>query len=384
MLDLIDQFFDRDFTPKNYCVPIGLTSLTPSLILCENTQMINFASADVFGLSLHPELKKNSMRFILQEGTGITSNPSPYASLECERVVEEKMAHLLGTESALFFPSRFHAQIALFFALATPRSIVFLDSSCHIGLLHGATASRCRLIRYTHNDLDHLEDLLRATENDPCDRRIVATETLFSQEGDLCDVENLLECTGRHNATLILDEAHAFGTMGHEGLGLGAGKQGIDFLIGSFSKAAGCSGAYVGCSFKMKQLLMQQCPSWKDRALQPGALGAIAATLDLIPQLEGERMQLKQRSYSFHRALRENGFITSSMSHIIPILLENSDAVEMLHRNLKEAGFLAEPLIGSPRIRFNINMHHTAEELSKCCAALLAFTTHSFTEAPRK
>ena len=379
-----DSPFDLAPAAQKFCSPLLLTSVTPAQILCEERTMINFASADVFGLSLHAELKKNSMRFILQEGTAITSTPSPYASLECERFVEEKMAQLLGTEEALFFPSRFHAQIALLFALASPRSLIFLDSSCHVGLVHGASAARCRLIRYSHNDLDHLEELLRATKDDPCDQKIVVTESLFSQEGDLCDIDNLITCIKPYDPLLILDEAHAFGILGTIGFGMGAGNDKIDVLLGTFSKAAGCAGSYIGCTKKIKEQLMQGCPSWKDKALQPGALGAIDAALDLIPQFEGERMQLKQRSYAFHRELRNAGFSTSSTTHIVPILFENNELLETVYRGLKEAGILAEPLLGSPRLRFTVNLHHTFDNLSKCSVALLALITHSLTEAPRK
>ncbi|MCK9540982.1 MAG: aminotransferase class I/II-fold pyridoxal phosphate-dependent enzyme, partial [Novosphingobium sp.] len=210
----------------------------------------DFSSNDYLGLSLHPELADRSARFAREWGAGAGASRLVTGTSPAHLALERRIARFKGTEAALLFASGWQANAAVLPALlaAAPGACVFTDRLNHSSLHHGCAAARVREIRFRHNDLAHLEELL-VRHGGQAPARLIVTESVFSMDGDRADVAALSTLARRHDAFLFIDEAHATGVLGPAGAGLSARVSGgVDLVMGTFSKALGGFGAYVAGS----------------------------------------------------------------------------------------------------------------------------------------
>ena len=267
-----------------------------------------------------------------------------------------------GTESALIFGSGFQANSSILAALvdgplkAAGPIHVFSDRLCHASFHFGLAAGKMRQFRYRHNDLPHLEQLLlKKTTGDSA--ALIVTESVFSMEGDCLDVDAIREIARRHGALLYVDEAHATGILGANGMGLmspirdaslPAGlpaetqSRHQEVVIGTFGKALGCFGAYVACSRAIRDYLVNRCAGLiYSTALPPMVLGAIDAALDLVPEMQSKRQHVQELSAHLRSKLQQAGFDTlQSSTHIVPVVVADDSRVLQLSQQLLDAGFL--------------------------------------------
>lgn len=377
-----EQSLNKLREENQFCSLKHITPLDGAYVLFQDRKMLNFCSNDYLGLSQHQDLKKNAIRFLLQHGLGPTTSCVVNTHLECHRMVEEKLSQLIGTESAHLFNSRFQVNMTVLATLATPKSQLFIDRGCHNGLLHGAAFSQAQIKTYEHLDLIELEQLLERAKDAPAFSKVIVTESLFSLEGDIADLNTLIEIANHYQAILYVDDSHAMGVLGHQGMGLAAHKSGIDIIVGTFSKACGSVGAYLGCNHLVKEYLINACPGLRDASLPPSILGAIDAALDLIPQMEGERKQLEQRAYWLRKQFQDLGFSTgNSTSHLIPLYTGNEEDTQVFLKGLYEAEILTTPILcplvpeNTSRLRFAINSCHSPDHLNHVASAIQSFGT---------
>ncbi len=367
---IYESYLSKLEEEHQYCTLQHIVPLDGAHVLCEDKKMLNFSSNDYLNLSQHQELKKNAIRFLLQHGVGTTTSFVVNSHLHCHGLIEEKLALLLGKEAVHLFNSRYQANMTVLATLANPKSLIFIDRSCHNGLYQGAAFSKAKMKTFEHNDLVELEQLLEKTKEEEHFSKIIVTESIFSLEGDLSDLKALVDLAKKYQALLFVDDSHAIGVMGHEGMGLTAHVEGIDVVVGTFSKACGTPGAYLACNKTLKKYLINTCPGLRDTSLPPAILGAIDAALDLIPQMEGERKQLEQRAYFLRKKCKELGILTRSASHLIPIIIGSEEDTREFLKSLTEANILATPLFSplvpenASRIRISINAQHSPEHLT--------------------
>ena len=234
----------------------------PARLTVDGRIMLNFSGNDYLGLSQHPALQRKAQQWTKAFGAGSGASRLVTGNLDLFDRVERKVAALKGTEDALIFASGFQANVSVLPALVsgglfTGEPLVFCDRLNHASMHQGLKAANVRQIRFRHNDLQHLEELLE-TRKDHDGPRFIVTESVFSMDGDRADVRALSAIAHRHNAFLYLDEAHATGVLGHDGGGLSLeGDPKPDLTMGTFSKALGSFGAYVACSSKLKILSRQ-------------------------------------------------------------------------------------------------------------------------------
>jgi 8-amino-7-oxononanoate synthase len=317
-------------------------------------KMLNFSSNDYLGLSKHPLLKERAMEFSRLYGSSSTASRLICGNFQCLEQAEQRIAELSGCESALIFNSGFQANVSLLPALAGRDTLILSDWLNHSSLIHGALLSRCHVERFRHNDMGHLEELLRKNSGNGKERRVlIVTESVFSMDGDQSDIHELKRLSEVYDALLIVDEAHATGLFGKNGMGLASGK-GVDITMGTMGKAWGSFGAYVACDRDIRDYLINFCHGFiYTTALPPSVIGSIDAAMDLIPHMDKEREEL----FSFNTA--------TSTTHIIPIVTGDEEAAMALSGWLEKNGILAMTFrypsvpMGEARIRLSLSAAHT-------------------------
>lgn len=352
--------------------------------------LLDFSSNNYMGLAGHPALIQRARAWTERWGVGATASRLVRGNLALFAPLEKKLARCKGSEAALIFNTGFQANSTLLAALldrqvlgAVP--LVFSDRLNHASLHHGCRAAGVRQIRYRHNDLTHLESLLKkhATQGAP---RFILSETVFSMEGDRCDVAGLIALKERYGAFLYLDEAHATGVLGPGGWGLAAACPGqVELVMGTFSKGLGGFGAYVSCSRLLRQFLINRCAGLiYATALPPAVLGAMDAAVDLLPSLEDARARLQQGSARVRAVWQGAGLdVGASSTQIIPLLLGADEAALAMSQRLEAEGLLAvairPPTVppGGSRIRFSLTAQHSNADwhrLSETVLRLMAST----------
>lgn len=351
-----------------------LSSVTPQAngiaIEQDGNRYINFCSNDYLGLARHPEVIEQSRSYLEKYGAGSTASRLISGTFDIHTQLEKELAKSLGREAALIFNSGFQANSSILGTVTDRHSLILADKLSHNSLLQGALAGRASFQRFHHNNIKHLESLLQKAEGQY--KRIwIVTETVFSMDGDRGPIKEIANLADKYNAHLFVDDAHAVGVWGDRGLGLAKDLSGVDILLGTCGKAFGSFGAYVACSNKMRDYLINFCPGFIfTTALPPAVIGAISASLKLIPQLEEERAVYHQKIKHVRKEIQSLGFDTGpSTTQIIPIILGSEKATIGLADLLKEHGILASairpPTVpkNSSRIRLTLSLSHTDEHI---------------------
>lgn len=332
--------------------------------------LLDFSSNDYLGLASHPLVGERAAEWAQRFGAGAGASRLVIGTSAELLAVEAKLAAWKRTESALVFASGWQANAAVLAALvaAAPDMLVFTDRLVHASLHTGLAAVRQR--RFRHNDLAHLEELLGAAP--PGVPKLIATESVFSMDGDRADLPRLSAIARAHDAFLYLDEAHATGVLGPAGAGLSAETPGaVDLAMGTFSKAMGGFGAYVAGSRLVCDFLVNRCGGFIfTTAPPPAVVGAIDAALDLAPAMEAERARLARGADRVRLAARTLGYDTgASTTQIVPLIVGSADAALALQAALEERGALAAairpPTVprGSSRVRLALRASHADDDL---------------------
>ncbi len=357
----------------------------PQAILDSDKNFIDFSTNDYLGLSQSEVLFDAAKLSGAQFGVGSTGSRLLSGNKKIFEDLEKRIAQDKGTESALIFNSGFQANITALASLLDQsvlgnKPIVFFDKLNHASLYQAIFLSHAELIRYRHNDMDHLSNLLTKFKNDLRSKFIV-TETIFGMDGDIVSIEEIFALSKKYEAFLYLDEAHATGIIGHNGYGLSTNidLQEIPHLVlGTFSKALGCFGAYVACSNIIKNYLINQCSGFiYSTSLSPMVIGAAVKGWDLVPHLTDQRQALSFKAANLRNNLQNLGFNTGdSVTHIIPIILGDEDTVMSAKEKLLKQGLVVSairpPTVppGTSRLRIALNVNHTESNLNHLIHAL--------------
>ena len=351
---------------KAICPQDGVT------IVKNGKSLINFSSNDYLGLSKHPSLMLASQNYTKQYGTGSTASRLVTGTYDIHEKLEQKLAKVCGKEAALLFNTGFQANTTIIPSLVDQKSLVLCDRLVHNSILQGIFLSKARWKRYQHNDLSHLERLLKKAVLQGYNRILIVTETVFSMEGDRSDVDGLIQLSQQYNTLLYLDDAQALGIMGEKGMGLTANKSGIDISLGTFGKAIGSFGAFITTSKLIRDYLINCCPGFiYTTALPPAVIGSIDAAIDLVPSLDQERTYLGERIDYLQNQLINLGYkVCNSISPIIPVIIGDEEKALNLSQYLETNGILATairpPTVpkNTARIRFVLSSKHQPEQIN--------------------
>lgn len=342
--------------------------------------MLDFSSNDYLGLARHPVVKARAAAYARRYGAGAGASRLVSGTLDLHLEIEARIASLKKTEAALLFASGWQANASVLCSLLRfgKPALAFCDGLNHASLHHACRAAGVQQIRFRHNDMAHLEDLLRRHEGAP-GMRFIVTESVFSMDGDQADLPALHLLAERYNAFLYLDEAHATGVLGPNGMGLaGTVPGGVDLAMGTFSKALGGFGAYVAGSRALCDWLVQRASGFiHTTALPPPMLGAIDAALDLVPGMEAERRHLHAQAARLRAALAGLGIDHGlSTTQIVPAILGEARLALDLAARLRESGIfvvaIRPPTVpeGGSRLRLAVSAAHVAADMDRLIAAI--------------
>jgi len=347
----------------------------PGRLMRDGRELLDFSSNDYLGLAHHPLLVERSCEWARELGTGSRASRLVTGTLDAHLAVERKLAAFKGSEAALLFASGWQANATIFPALCAlaPKIAIFADRLVHASIHHGIAAAGQRQVRFRHNDYDHLEELLEAKGRD-ADIRLVVTESVFSMDGDRADLERLSAIARKHDAFLVVDEAHATGVLGPKGAGLSAEiEHKPDLVMGTFSKALGSFGAFVCGSAPLVDYLVNAASGLiYSTALPPPVLGAIDAALDIVPGMDKQRTDLARLSEKFRSGLHALGLdCGASDTQIVPIMVGGEEETLKIAEILEKSGILGiairPPTVpnGSSRIRFALSSVHSEKHVEQ-------------------
>ena len=358
-------------------------SLPGAVVLLSGQEVINFASNDYLGLAADENLKTSAIQAIQQFGTGSTGSRLLTGHRELHRELEQAIASTKQTEDAVVFSSGYLANLGTITALVGKRDLILSDQYNHSSLKNGAILSGATIIEYPHCDILALTAKLNQ-ERQKYRRCLIITDSVFSMDGDLCPLPELLNLAEEYSCMLLIDEAHATGVMGKTGAGCvdHFGCTGRELIqVGTLSKALGSLGGYVAGSHQLIDFLRNRAPSWiYTTALSPADTAAALAAIQIVQQQPERRQRLWSNvDYLKHLVTENLTKLTPKLTPNLKILPSQSpifcfqlpDAATALTagKKLKEAGIFAPairpPTVPTSRIRVTIMATHEKEHINK-------------------
>ncbi len=348
-------------------------------------KLLDFSSNDYLGLAEHPEVIGAARNYLEMFGAGAGAARLMSGDLEINHLLEQEIARFKSTEAALLFGSGYLANTGIIPALAGRGDLIVTDRLNHASIYDGCLLSGARTIRFRHNDLNHLEQILQEKRNqyNSC---LLVVESIYSMDGDRCPLVELVKLKKRFGFFLMVDEAHATGIYGENGAGIieeDGVSDDVDIAMGTFGKALGSYGAYAAASREMVDYLVNRARTFiYSTALPPAVVGASLASLYLVGSEVQHRLDLLAKVAFFKKQLRRKGLKDDfGPSQIIPIMIGDSAKALAAAAELRRSGIYLKavrpPTVpeGTARLRFSITNHHREEDLKRC-AAILADELH--------
>jgi len=361
-----------------------VSSQGPSVEVDGHGELLNFCANNYLGLADHPDISAAAAEAMSRYGYGMASVRFICGTLDLHRDVEHDIAAYLGTDDAILFAACFDANGGVFEPLLDENDAIVSDSLNHASIIDGIRLCKARRYRFATRDLDDLDSQLRAARADGARHVLVATDGVFSMDGYIADVAGICEIADRHQALVLVDDAHATGFIGPGGRGtpaLHGVADRVDIITSTLGKALGGGmGGFVAAKQNIIDLLRQRArPYLFSNALAPALLGGARAGLALARAGDGRRSQLQANARQFRSRLSEAGFTLSGAGHpIIPVMVGDAKlAVEMAARLLDHRIYVTAfsyPVVphGQARIRTQMNAAHTADDIDRTADAFIA------------
>lgn len=359
------------------------------LIHDDGREMLNLSSNDYLGLSSNPRLMDE-----FRAETDVRA--LPYSAVSSRllsgnhqyyKMLEDDLAEWYDKEAALVFNSGYHANIGILPALAGKRDLIIADKLVHASIIDGIRLSDAQMLRYRHLDYDHLRNIL-FQHREEYENVFIVTESVFSMDGDIADLQQLCEIKKEFDAFLYVDEAHAVGARGTNGLGCceeQACIEEIDFIVGTFGKAFASMGAFVVCENLFRDYLVNTQRSLIfTTALPPVNVAWTRFILNRMPDFYDLRIKLANTGHQLRQILQERGFETRGESHIVPMVCGSNESSIEMSELLRDNGFFVLPVRyptvpkNEARIRFSLNASISREDYD----CLFDFLEHGIENDP--
>ena len=362
-----------------YRTRLNVASGCSSTLSVEGRSLINFCSNDYLGLASHPDISLALKQAADLYGTGSGASHLVSGHSVVHQKLEEQLAQYTGRPRALLFSTGYMANMGVINALVGRRDLVLQDQLNHASLLDGGRLSQADFKRYKHVDMASLEQRL---EQSSAERKLIVSDGVFSMDGNLAPLSEISTLAKKHNAWLMVDDAHGVGVLGPQGGGLveqlGMNLKQVPVLVGTLGKSFGTFGAFVAGSEALIETLIQFSRSYiYTTALPPAVAAATLASLKIVRQESWRRDKLVQLVTRFRRGAEQIDLqLGASNTPIQPVLINNDAKVVQVSQSLRDAGFLVGAIrpptvpVGTGRLRITFSADHSEEQVDQLVAAL--------------
>jgi 8-amino-7-oxononanoate synthase len=356
-----------------YPFQIPLEAKTGPEVRADGHAMLMLSSYDYLGLIGDPRIDAAAIAAVKKYGTGTGGARLLTGTTDQHQRMERDLAAFRGTEAAITFSSGYAANLAVIGALFGPADRVIMDTLCHRSLTDACRFAGVQLQRFQHNDMESLRHEIQ--NGIPANRTLIITEGVFSMDGDICLLPEIIEIKKELSCFLLVDESHATGVLGVTGRGVdehfGIAASEVDIWTGSLAKAIPSTGGFVAGSRELSIFLQHAAsPYIFSAALSPASVGAIREALVILAR-EPERVAaIEQNAHFLRRGLQALGYDTGlSQTAVIPVILKDEVTTALFARRLRDYGVLAAPVLfpavpqGSARLRLCVTAAHTRAHL---------------------
>ena len=342
-------------------------------VVINGKKVLMFGSNSYMGLTNHPKVKEAAIEATKKYVTGLAGSPFLNGTLDIHKELEQKLAAFVGKEDAMLYSSGFEVNLGVVSTLTGRNDSIILDEQDHASIIEGRRLSFSKALKYKHNDMVSLEEQLKKCS--PEEIKLIVTDGVFSMEGDVANLPEIVRLAKQYNASVMVDEAHGIGVFGRQGRGtcdhFGVTDD-VDLIMGTFSKSFASLGGFIACDKTITNFLRHHSRSYIFTAsITPASTAAASAALDIMMS-EPERMEnLWDITHYALDGFRNMGCeIGNTSTPIIPLYIRDNNLTFMITKELSDAGIFVNPVVSpavAPHdtlIRFSLMATHTKEQVT--------------------
>ena len=351
----------------------AISSEQDTEVIINGKKVLMFGSNSYMGLTNHPKIKEAAIEAIKKYGTGCAGSPFLNGTLDIHKQLEARLAEYVGKEDAMIYSTGFEVNLGVVSCLTGREDYVILDEQDHASIIEGRRLSFSTALKYKHNDMASLEEQLQKCKADKV--KLIVTDGVFSMEGDVAKLPQIVELAKKYDATVMVDEAHGIGVFGKQGRGtcdhFGVTKD-VDLIMGTFSKSFASLGGFIACDKEITNYLRHHSRSYIFTAsITPASTAAANAALDIMLSEPERQEHLWEITHYALDGFRNMGCeIGHTETPIIPLFIRDNYKTFEITRDLLEEGVFVNPVV-SPAvaptdtlIRFSLMATHTKDQVT--------------------
>ena len=351
-----------------------ISSDQDTVVQIDGKPVLMFGSNSYLGLTNHPKIKEGSIKAVEKYGTGCAGSRFLNGTLDIHIELEEKLAKLVGKEEALVYATGFTVNSGVVPCLGGREDYLLLDRLNHASIIEGSRLSMAKQFKYRHNDMEQLEKFLQQCEPDKI--KLIVADGVFSMEGDLAKLPEMVDLAKKYNASIMIDEAHSLGVFGETGAGVCEhfGVQNdVELVMGTFSKSLATIGGFIASNKDVINFLKHNSRTLIFSAsITPAAAGAVLAALEVMAEEKWRQKALWDNTHRMLQAFKDKGFETGhTTTPIIPLYVRDNEKTFRLTRMLMDDGVFVNPVV-SPAvpsqdtlIRISLMATHTFDQIDE-------------------
>lgn len=352
-----------------------MESASGAEVVLNGKSVINLSSNNYLGFANHPRMKEAAIKAVEKYGVGSGAVRTIIGNMDIHEILEEKLAKFKREEAVMVFQSGFNCNAGTIQAITEKGDVIITDELNHASIIDGCRLSRADKVVFKHSDMEDLERILKESQS-KYTRMLIITDGVFSMDGDLARLPEIVELAEKYGAMTYVDDAHGSGVLGENGRGTVDhfhlhGR--VDFCIGTLSKAIGVIGGYVAGSKTMQEWLSHRGrPLLFSTSLPPAAVGAIIEAVDMLTETTEYTDRLWDNARFFKEKMSALGYNTGkSETPITPVIIGDEAQTMAFSRKLLENGLFASGIVfptvpkGTGRVRCMVTAAHTKEQLSR-------------------
>ncbi|ANI90476.1 8-amino-7-oxononanoate synthase [Arachidicoccus ginsenosidimutans] len=343
-------------------------------VYIKGKKVLMFGSNSYLGLTSHPKIKEASMLAVAKYGTGCAGSRFLNGTLDIHIELEKRLAKFVGKEDALLFSTGFQVNLGVLSSIVGRNDYLILDEYDHASIIDGSRLSFAKTLKYRHNDMEDLEAKLRQLPDNIV--KLIAVDGIFSMEGDIVKLPEIVELSKKYGANIYVDDAHSLGVIGFKGAGTASHfglTDDVDMIMGTFSKSFASLGGFVAADAETIDYLKHRARSVLFSAsMTPASVASVIAALDILESEPEHIERLWDNTNHAKKLLIDAGFdIGPTESPILPIYVRNPDKTFLLTKYLLEEGIFVNPVVApavppdDSLIRFSLMATHTFAQIEE-------------------